>query len=314
MAFNFGLLQNLIVILANLVGILLNVIIIVIVKRTRPMQSTTNILLCNIALADILTILLELQSVADGDISVSARKILCRIISHEVYWAVLALTFSLIAFERYMALVKPMANVRIKRENIWYAITALWLCAAMFFVLPIAIFRDVRYDKHEERYKCVYTFSETSRKAYFSVIVSFYAANVVVTSLSYLSIVKGMYCDNTICSETVQSKAEADEKKKITAFLLLLTSLFMLAYIPLGVLKFLDIFYLYIDSGVVVLRILAFSFPVVNPLVYILLNSNYKAGLKKLLNDLKSRVLQVTVGALASFSQRLSSFNQSLST
>lgn len=300
MAFNFSLLQNLIVILANLVGIPLNVIVIVIVKRTRPMQSTTNILLCNIALADILTILLELQSFADGDISISAGKVLCRI-SNEVYWAVFALTFSLIAFERYMALVKPMANVRIKRENIWYAIAALWLCAAMFFVLPIAIFRDFRYDKHAERYKCVYTFSETSRKAYFSVIVSFYAANVVVTSLSYLSIVKGMYCDNTICSETVQSKAEANEKKKIAAFLLLLTSLFMLAYIPRGVLKFLDIFYLYIDAGIVVLRILVLSFPVVNPLVYILLNSNYKAGLKKLLNDLKSHALQVTVGARASF-------------
>ena len=298
-------LQDLIFILGNLIGVPLNLVVIVIVKRTRSMQSTTNILLCNIAFADTATILLELQRFAEK--TISAGNILCRI-SNEVYWGVSALTFALIAFERYMALTKPMANVRIKRENIWWAIACLWLCAALFFVLPVAIFRTACHNEVTGRPECCYSFDETSRKVYFSVIVCFYVMNVVVTSFCYLSIVKGMYCDNSICSETVQTKEEADEKRKITIFLLFLTSIFMLAYIILGVFKFLDIFYFYAGPiPTVILRIFAFGFPVLNPLLYILFNSNYKAGFKKVVNDLKSRVRQVAGSVQENLSERFSS-------
>ena len=76
------------------------------------------------------------------------------------------------------------------------------------------------------------------QRLYILVCLSFFmVVNVAITSFSYLSTVKGMCWDNTICSETVQTKQEADEKRRIVAFLLLLTFIFRLSFIPYIVLK-----------------------------------------------------------------------------
>lgn len=277
------------VILFNAVGIPLNAMVILIVKRTTSMQSTTNILLCNIALADIFITLWMLQFFGYHDDRTGVLgTILCKIGRDEVFSAVQALTFTLIAFERYMALFKPMiTRLRINRENIWYVIAGLWLCSALVFFFPHAIFKKLCYK--DSRPVCRFSFGETSEAIYFGVIEFFFATNVAVTSFCYLSIVKGMCCDNTICSETVETKQEADEKRRIVAFLLLLTFIFMLAFIPYIVYKTLAFYFPNFNvKHKQYLSFPVFMFPVINPLLYILFNSNYRAGFKKIINDMKT--------------------------
>lgn len=276
-------------ILINVVGIPLNVIVILIVKRTTSMQSSTNILLCNVALADILVCLWTLYILGDHDGRTGILgTIICKIGRDEVFSAVQALTFTLIAFERYMALFKPMnTHLRINRENIWHVIAGLWLCTAIVFFLPNVIFKKLCYE--DSRPVCRFSFGETAKAVYFGVIEFFFASNVAITSFCYLSIVKGMCCDNTICSETVETKQEADEKRRIVAFLLLLTSIFMLAFIPYIVYKTLTFYFPLIDiKHKQYLSFLVLIFSVLNPLLYIVFNSNYRAGFKKIINDLKN--------------------------
>ena len=63
------------------------------------------------------------------------------------------------------------------------------------------------------------------QRLYILVCLSFFmVVNVAITSFSYLSTVKGMCWDNTICSETVQTKQEADGKRRITCKLDLVAS------------------------------------------------------------------------------------------
>lgn len=280
-------------ILNNIVGIPLNAIIILIVKRTTSMQSTTNILLCNIALADIFIVLWQLQFFGYHQ----NRKgifgtIICKMGGDEGFNAVQALTFTLIAFERYMALFKPMiTHLRINRENVWYVIAGLWLCATLVFFLPRAIFRKLCC--MDSRPACCFSFGATAEDIYFGVIEFFFATNVAITSFCYLSIVKGMCCDNTICSETVETKQEANEKKRIVAFLLLLTFIFMLAFIPFIVSKTLSFYFPEIDiKHKQYLSFPVFLFTVLNPLLYIIFNSNYRAGFKRIVNDVIAFVRQ----------------------
>lgn len=285
------------VIFINVVGIPLNAVVILIVKRTTSMQSTTNILLCNIALADIFIVLWQLQFFGDHSRRPEILgKIICKMFRDEMFSAVQALTFTLIAFERYMALFKPMSTrLRINREYIWYVIAGLWLCASLFFFLPNAIFKKL-CDK-DPRPVCRFSFGETSEAIYFGALEFFFATNVAITSFSYLSIVKGICCDNTICSETVETKQEADEKKRIVAFLLLLTFIFMLAFIPYIVYKTLSFHFPQIDiKHKQYLSFPILIFPVINPLLYILFNSNYRAGFKKHFNDMRALARQTWEG------------------
>lgn len=281
-------------ILFNVVGIPLNAMVILIVKRTTSMQSTTNILLCNIALADIFMTLWQLQFLGNHDDRTGVLgTIICKIGRDEVFSAVQALTFTLIAFERYMALFKPMiTHLRINRENIWYVIAGLWICSALVFSLPHIIFKELSFDENSLPV-CRLSFSETSKAIYFGVIEFFFATNVAVTSFCYLSIVKGMCCDNTICSETVETKQEADEKRRIVAFLLLLTFIFMLAFIPYIVYKTFAFYFCEINiKHKQYLSFPVFMFPVLNPLLYVVFNSNYRAGFKKIVNDIKTFACQ----------------------
>lgn len=284
---------SLFVIFINVVGIPLNAIVILIVKRTTSMQSTTNILLCNIALADIFVVLWQLPYFFRGPGKPEIlNEIICKIGRDEIFSAVQALTFTLIAFERYMALFKPMSTrLRINRDYIWHVIAGLWFCTALLFSLPHLIFKRVCYK--DSRPVCCFSFGETSKTIYFGVLEFFFVINVAITSLSYLSIVKGMCWDNTICSETVETKQEANEKRRIVAFLLLLTFIFTLGFIPYIVYKTLA--YHFPDIDIKRKQYLGFpvlTFPVVNPLLYILFNSNYRAGFKKQFRDIKSLARQ----------------------
>ena len=112
------------------------------------------------------------------------------------------------------------------------------MAESLLFFLPHLIFKRVCYDNC--RPICCFSFGKTSEAIYFGVLEFFMVVNVAITSFSYLSIVKGRrewYWDNRICSETVQTKQEADEKRRIVAFLLLLTFIFRLSFIPYIVLK-----------------------------------------------------------------------------
>ena len=282
------------VVFINVVGIPLNAIVIRIVKQTTSMQSSTNILLCNVALADIFVVLWQLQLFFGNPTTIPEilNKIICKIGRDEVFNAVQALTFTLIAFERYMALFKPMnTRLRINREYVWNIIAGLWFCTALIFFLPYLIFKGVCYKN--SRPVCCFSFGETAEAIYFGVLEFFFVVNVAITSFSYLSIVKGMCWDNTICSETVETKQEADEKRKIIAFLLLLTFIFMLAFIPYIVFKTLT--YHFHCVNIKLKQYLGFPlliFPVVNPLLYILFNSNYRAGFKRQFRDMKTLARQ----------------------
>ena len=183
-------------------------------------------------------------------------------------------------------------HLRIRRENIWYVISALWLITALLFFLPHVIFKNLDFAK-DSRPVCKFAFGETSKAVYFGVLECFVAVTVVVTMFCYLSIVKGICCDNTICSETVETKEEAKEKKRIVLFLLLLTFIFMLAFIPYIVIITLTFYFPLVNiKHKQYLSFPILLFPVVNPLLYILFNSNYRAGFKKILNDIKSRLVE----------------------
>ena len=136
-------------------GIPLNIIVIAIVKRKFSMQNTTNILVCNIAAADMVSLLYQFAMFIENIPGGMLGRMLCKLLRDDLFWAVSALTLSLVSVERYLALLKPMiSNVRLTRENVKYAISLLWISSSLIILLPQVFILDLHYDANLQKHRC----------------------------------------------------------------------------------------------------------------------------------------------------------------
>ena len=127
--------------IAGLIG---NVLVIRIVHKTPDMHTTTNYLLANLALSDVIAILLVWPLMLI--LSSGYEKISCKF-SFVCTLPVLVSSFTLtvLAVERYHALLKPFrTGLRLKEDNIKQAIAVIWIssvaiCLPGFFSIEWSV-------------------------------------------------------------------------------------------------------------------------------------------------------------------------------
>ncbi|XP_022783909.1 galanin receptor type 1-like [Stylophora pistillata] len=121
------------------VGIMGNCLVIVVVKTLSSMRTTTNYLLVSMAVADFNTLLFSavLFLILTTNTPIRSRSLaafLCKFILTNtvsiVTLLVTALTLTMLAIERYHALVNPLTlSERLNMDNIVYVIAGIWLLA-----------------------------------------------------------------------------------------------------------------------------------------------------------------------------------------
>jgi len=89
------------------VGFIGNVLVIRIVHKTRDMHTPTNYLLANMAVSDVITILLWPLYFFEVGNFVCKSLVLC-----EISITISSITLTLLAVERYHALLKPLRTAR----------------------------------------------------------------------------------------------------------------------------------------------------------------------------------------------------------
>ena len=287
--FHFITTLNIIMVILGVAG---NSLVITVVRTTRSMRTTTNFLLVNLAVADIVTLLSNplMQGVIWQNLN---SPYICKFFTGNALVALPAFvsmfTLVITAVERYHALVKPMATrLRLTQENFHYAIIGTW-CVSV--ALNIPIFVDYRYDREERRCKGVWKLDMSNWMAkyiiFFSVI---YLISALVIGYSYFEIFRGLFITNTICPESTTTEEERKSKKKLAKLLVLVTVLFYICYLPFF------IFMICKASGekpsaekrnydLIIfqsLAFLAFSNSCLNPIVYAFQSSNYRTGFKRI--------------------------------
>lgn len=145
-SFNYALVGTLFQSVIFIIGVLGNVLVCVVVRRTRSMHTTTNCYLVSLAVADIITLLASVpQEILSyhiiGDKWVWGR-VGCSLIIYLQYLGINASALSLTAFtiERYIAICHPIKSkyiCRVSRAN--KIIVACWLfaityCSPWFFL------------------------------------------------------------------------------------------------------------------------------------------------------------------------------------
>ena len=139
----------------SLVGIVLNIIVLAVVRHIRSMQTVTNYLLANVALADLLTLIWpsNMSSLLGPNIDNATCNFLCKFIDNFplVTMSVSALTLATLAVERYQGLVKPLSSrFKLTKTSVLYVIFIVWI-VALAFLTPFLFFTEF----NKEREQCL---------------------------------------------------------------------------------------------------------------------------------------------------------------
>ena len=114
------------------IGFIGNVLVIRIVHKTRQMHTPTNYLLANMAVSDVITILLFLCNNFTEDqlgrVSHKFATFACKALSIVgICITVSSITLTVLALERYHALLKPFrTELRLSEDNVKKAIVFIW--------------------------------------------------------------------------------------------------------------------------------------------------------------------------------------------
>ena len=128
-------------------GLIGNVLVIRIVHKTREMHTPTNYLLASMAVSDVFTIMMFAahgfafsQYVNDENF---AQYLVCKASALITTFAIVSsITLTVLAVERYNALLKPLrTGLRLSEDNIKKAIALIWV-TSVFVSIPNAFFQE----------------------------------------------------------------------------------------------------------------------------------------------------------------------------
>ncbi|XP_078355904.1 tachykinin-like peptides receptor 86C [Oculina patagonica] len=288
-----------------LFGVVGNGITIAIVRKTPSMHTTTNYLIMNLAVADLLTLLLcpGLYDFALTKVRLQGLTgdLICKLFAGNavvpITINVAVLTVCTIAVERYLALVKPFRTglrITLTEEGVVRVIATLW------FVALLSCIPDVLANTHVEtvysQYPCKrpWSLDEYSLHKPFITFscVCFGIISSAILLFCYFEIIRGLYFSKTICAESV-TEAERQEKKQLARLLIWLTIVFAACSLPFSVFF---IFLINADPKIIqenydtlyllhrTSRFFLFLNSFCNPILYAMQSSNYRSGLKRIFN------------------------------
>ena len=268
-----------------IIGIIGNSLILAVVKKKRYMHTTTNFLLANLAVADLLTLLWCIPGIVlNGFITHPGGvlgDILCKFITMYhmagISLLVAGLTLTLVSVERYNALVNPLnASLRLTKENVKYPIAIMWMFG-FIFVLPLFVIED--WD--EARNSCIMYWKKPSSTIYWSVIAMIVLIAFVVVCFCYFNIIRGLYFTKEICAESLMccSQEEIQAKRKIVKLSITITVIFLACFFPFIIaavwnISTKDVFYK-------IAFFLVYCSCCVNPICYALQSTNYRNAFKE---------------------------------
>ena len=275
-----------------LLGIPANIVVILVVRKTKLKKSNLIYLLLNLALTDIVNLL------------ATESFLICEIIIRPVWGAHLAfvrsilipndvaiLTLTTIAVERYNALVRPMRRVTsMSRTRIYLFIIIIWLTGILFNLPPIIITLVHRVSHCDPIHLTWHAF-----ELIYSVIslVTFHAIPLVVYSYCYSKIIKGVFVDRTVLGGESFPNGEAlAEKKTLVQTTITVTVVFIIsctsATVGLTVNSFgkgEDVLPKQYHSLVLLLKCLSST---VNPYLYYFQSRKYRAEVRQLFASWKA--------------------------
>ena len=291
-----------------IIGVPANSVVITIVRKTPSMHTTTNYLLMNLAVADLITLMFcpGMYDFALNKVRLDKTlgDVICKFFAGNAVVPITinaaTLTVCAIAVERYLALVKPFyTRIRLTKKRVRPVVALIWTTAVLSCIPDLIT--NTTEPNHHSTYPCKrpWSLDEYCHHKGFVIFSGVFFGLIPSTIIffCYFGIFRGLFITETICATPegpqLSSNAALEDqrsKKQLFKLLLWLMVLFFVCTLPFSIffiyltaLKTNTVvnnrIHLYLVHRMVRFLLTANSF--FNPLVYAFQSSNYREGFKR---------------------------------
>ena len=233
-------------------GCIGNVLVIYIFARCRHMRTVTNAFLVNLAVCDLMVVLVCMPFSVAVEIYQNwiYGDVMCKLVNFSQGLSVSAsiLTLTVISAERFYAVRCPLrARAFMSRARIRKVICAIWLAAATAVIPSVLVRREriVETIVTVTIRACVEEWQAPALKhAYnFVLLALLYAAPVTFICVGYLRIAANLWrCDSTLyassgAAESENARAKLAGRRKVARMLFVMALLFAVSWLPIHALS-----------------------------------------------------------------------------
>ena len=269
------------------IGIVGNVSVLLIIKRTPSLQTAQNYLLANLAAADVTSLLFcsfslipMIRVLPDGAVGTVLCIFFVGFNVPLTATVVSVFTLTILAIERYNAIARPLRMLQVTREMVGYAIISTWM-ASVALNTPLFVYTNYKF----KTAACRQTYSENAELTHIIFYIIFvFILPFIVISFCYRKLVKAFNRRSAVTPDSnIPEKELMRQRKQLLKMSLTVTLVFGACVLPASVATALRYFRLVSQTVRAFGLLLLFVSSVVNPFIYAFHSSNYRRTFKTLL-------------------------------
>uniref|UniRef100_A0A1L8DK19 Putative g protein-coupled receptor n=2 Tax=Nyssomyia neivai TaxID=330878 RepID=A0A1L8DK19_9DIPT len=278
----------------GITGFLGNMLVVLVVVSNPGMRSTTNILIINLAVADLLFVIFCVPFTATdymlsmwpfGDSWCKVVQYLIVVTAHASIY-----TLVLMSLDRFLAVVHPIASMVIRTEkNTLMAISVLWFLI-LSTGIPVLFVHGVHEYRHGDRNLTSCTFLDDGGFSWPAFHIAFFSSSYVVP----LVLISGLYLRMLLrlWRHGVGGRISAEShrgRKRVTRMVVIVVAAFASLWFPIQVILVLKSIGLYkADTDLkislqIAAHVLAYISSCINPVLYAFLSENFRKAFRKIM-------------------------------
>ena len=272
-----------------------NIVVIYIVCTVNAMRSSTNTLIANMAIADLLMAIdipyiLKFFYVHEKWFGTFMGTVLCKFFHSAQVGSLIASVFSLVAIslDRSFAILFPMKTVMTKNV-VRFAIAVVWL-GALAFSLPVMVASKTKQFNGTDFLSCAEVWEPMSASTYSLVLIigGYFIPLIIITVVYSLAGIRLWSRQLPGHKNLVSNKKAQSSSRRATAMLITVVIVFALSWLPFQTLEMLrgfnkPLFY----SIPIELRYttpwFGYANSAINPILYVIFSENYRQEFYRIL-------------------------------
>jgi allatostatin receptor len=274
-------------------GFIGNLLVIIVVLSNKPMRNSTNLLIINLAVADLLFIIICVPSTA---VSFAMHwwplgEFFCKMYQYSVHVTAYASVYTLVfmSLDRYLAVVHPISSMTIRTErNTAIVIICSWIVICTVNI-PVALAHEVHEYRlfGENRSACYPDLAHPNQQVFYGSFFLFaYSLPLALVCVLYGFMLKRLlYGVVPGCQQSAESMRS---KRRVSRMVIIVVLIFALSWLPL------QIIFMYRSFGeppdsvafmavLMASQCLMYTNSCVNPFLYAFLSENFRKSFMRLL-------------------------------
>jgi len=276
------------------IGFIGNALVVVVVSANKQMRSTTNLLIINLAIANLLFIIFCVPFTASDFVLTywPFGDVWCRIVQYLIVVTMFVSIYTLVfmSVDRFLAVVHPIKSMSVRTEHhALMAIGVLWVVILVSAVPAVYYTHGERhYDFFSEEYFVCIFLNDEYEWAVFQIsffVTSFVLPLALICGL-HLCILKRLW--RGVAPEGGVSAESLRGKKRVTRMVVIVVVTFAFCWCPIQiilVLKSLNMYEITTFSVMtqIISHVLAYMNSCINPILYAYLSENFRKAFRKVI-------------------------------